>query len=192
MRLSDAQAGRFFSVYWPLLQWTNEKCGIVPELRRDAAGALCKEDALKIREVLWKDDTLRARFVAENPAGLAPDLRAIVDSWRHRRVGTFYVWKHRRKHTIFIDGDDVLAVLGLYSSFAEILPASPPLLVDAVLLPFEGAIVHDGIVCSYNVSLGAQMRRDAREIYRNAVHSGKVREHFDTASPASRVVRRTA
>jgi hypothetical protein len=174
MRLTDENAARFYQVWRPLLTWVNDERNIVPKLFRGPEGAIGAEDAAKIRDVLWSDGSLLARFVALNPAALSPDLLAIAAGWRHRRADTFFVWKHYLRHTIFLDDANAFAVLGLYSTFEEVLPIAPPLMVKAVLLPFEGAIVHDGLISRYNVSLGPGIRRSLLERYRDATVRGAV------------------
>ena len=68
MRISDAQAARFYAIWWELLNWVNAERAIVRVLARHAAGAICIEHAAPIREVVWQDMSLLERFVAENPA----------------------------------------------------------------------------------------------------------------------------
>ncbi len=99
MRLTDQEASRFYAAWWPLLGWINERLGIAPAVTRFPCAV---EDALEIRDALWAHDDLRLRFVAENPAGLPADQLALVASWQHRRVGTFIVWKHYKKHTVLL------------------------------------------------------------------------------------------
>lgn len=174
MRLTDEGAARFYQVWRPLLTWVNDERNIVPNLSRGPEGAIGAEDSARIRDVLWSDESLLARFVAINPAALAPDLLAIAAGFRYRRADTFFVWRHYRRHTIFLDDANAFAVLGLYSTFEEVLPIAPPLMVKAVLLPFEGAIVHDGLISRYNVSLGPGIRRSLLERYRDATACGAV------------------
>ncbi len=174
MRVTDGQAARFYAIWWPLLTWVNNERKIISVLARNAEGAMRGDDAVMIRDVLWQDESLLERFVADNPAGLPPDHLAIAAGWRRRRIGTFYIWKHYRRHTVFLGDNDAYAVLGLYSTLGEILPMPPPIMVDATLLPFDGAIIHDGLICSYNVLLGGGIRRSLLERYRDATARGAV------------------
>ncbi|MEA3342249.1 MAG: hypothetical protein U9R15_19965, partial [Chloroflexota bacterium] len=54
------------------------------------------------------------------------------------------------------------------SDFDEILPMQPPMMVTAVLVPFRDQIVFDGILKSYNVILGGNIRRRLKAAYRHA------------------------
>lgn len=86
----------------------------------------------------------------------------------------FVAWKHYKNHTIFLRDPDAYAVLGLRSSLEEILPRPPPMLLNAVLLPFEGVIVTDGLLVTQNVILGPGIRRGMKEVYDRAIERGTV------------------
>jgi hypothetical protein len=162
MRLTDAEAATFYAAWGPLLWWTNEQRKIVPPLPR-AFGPDAKipiERAVKVRDVLWQDTGIIHQFVRQNPAGLTRDLLALVASWEHRRQGRFFVCKHYKKHTLLLDEKNGgFAVLGLYSTWEEMVPGPLPILVEAVLLPFGDRIIHDGLVTPYNVHFGPGIRR---------------------------------
>ena len=63
-------------------------------------------------------------------------------------------------------------MVGLYSTWDEILPQAPPVMVKAVLLPFGDRIIHDGLVAAHNVYLGPGIRRDYREMVRDLKAQG--------------------
>lgn len=172
MRLSDTEAKIFYEAWWPLLWWVNEQRKVVPPLpRRAGAGSISPEHAAKVRDVLWAETSLLRTFVAENPARLEADLLRLVASWTNRLRGKYLVVKHYRDHTMLLDlggHGGGFAVLGLFSSWAEIFPYRLPVLVDAVLLPFGDRIIHDGLVGLMPVTFGPGARRnilqDARRL----------------------------
>jgi hypothetical protein len=174
MRLSDEDAARFYAAWRPLLTRVNDERHVVAKLHTDPDGPIHGEDAFMIRKALWADDTLRERFVAENPAALSPDLLSLVDSWGHRRSGTFFLWKHYKKHSVFLEDDEGFAVLGLCTPLGEMFVQEPPILVDAVLLPFGDRIVYDGLITARNVLFGSGIRRNLREQYRAALEKGAI------------------
>jgi hypothetical protein len=141
MRLSDAEVAQFYAAWLPLLSWVNAQREVASPL--PAEPPYDNAHLVAIRDVLWSDDALRHRFVAENPAHLAPAQLALIASWDHRRAATFTVWKHDKKHTIFLDDDGHgYAVLGLRSSLEDLLPMAPPLFVKTVLIPLGDRIVY--------------------------------------------------
>lgn len=175
MRLADAEADRFFVVLRPLLTFVNERRGVISRPVPRADDGLVAEDAAAVLDVLWSDDALRDAFIAENPAGLDADGLALARSWDHRRQGTFYVWKHYAKYTLFMTDDEGFAVLGLYSTFAEMLPGPLPMLVDAVLLPFGDRIISDGLIRSRSISFGPGIRDSLRHKKRQLAAHGAIR-----------------
>lgn len=170
MRLSDEEAKTFYDAWGALLWWVNEQKKLVPPLPRRPRPDLPipAERAAKVRDALWEDPELLREFTAKNPAGLDRSLIELVASWKHRRRGDYMVWRHYRTHTLLMGGSGKgFAVLGLYSTWDEILPQAPPVMVRAVLLPFGDRIVHDGLVASYNIHFGPGIRRDYREMVRD-------------------------
>ena len=144
---------------------------------------------MPIRTVLWAEDALRERFVAENPAGLSPELLALVASWRYRRMGTFFLWKYYKKHTVFLTDSEAFTVLGLYSRLDEIMAQPPPILIDAVLLPFGDRIVYDGLIGSRSVVFGSGIRRSLAAKYRAFKDRGLVRTSLAPAGVPRRATR---
>jgi len=185
MKLTPEQADRFYAIWWPLLSYVNDRRRLFPG--RPAAtdrAPLTFKEALPLRAALWADESLREAFVAENPAGLVAADLATVASWKHRVAGMFTVWKHYKKHSIFLHDREAFAVLGLRSTLEEIMPMPPPMWVDAVLLPFDGVIVIDGLMTSQNVLLGPGIRRGLKEEYDDAIERGAVRTSLLPISPA--------
>ncbi len=176
MILAPEEAALFYRAWWPLLTWVNDQRRIVrpfpmPTAERPLEVAL----AHPIREALWADDALRDQFLAEAATDLAAAERELIASWKHRVSGSFVLFKHLQKHSIFMS-KEVFGVVGLYSPLAELI-RSVPAYVHAVLLPFEGRIIIDGIVSSPGVQLsfGAGMRRVFETQYAEARDQSQIR-----------------
>jgi hypothetical protein len=163
---------RFYRIWWALLRYANAQRHILPEpLTLPPQGTLAPADGLKLREVVWGDDSLREAFIAENPAALTPEDVGIVRRWQHRVTGTFFVLRHLKKYSVFFaEAPQARAygVVGLVSPFEELIGAYLPRAVQAVLLPFEDRITYDGFLSGYSVSFGAGIRRSLDVAYRNA------------------------
>jgi hypothetical protein len=182
MKVTPEQADRFYAAWWPLLSYVNDERHIVPGRM---VAPLKVELALALRDALWADNSLLETFVTRNPAGLSAEQLAMVASWEHRVAGMFVVWKHFKKHSILLHGHDAFAVLGLHSTLEEILPMPPPLMVDAVLLPFEGVIVTDGLINAKNIVLGPGIRRGLKQEYDDTVERGAVQTSLLPSAPGA-------
>jgi hypothetical protein len=170
MHLPPHQTGRFYRIWFALFQYVNEQLQLVPALPAiPKEGSISPPDAFKLRNALWADDSLRERFIEANPAGLSPADLALVASWRYRLAGTFYIARHLKKYSIFLSEqpDHAYGVLGLVSPIEEIVGPVLPLMVQAVLLPFEGQIIYDSLLQPYNITFGPNIRRRLNDTYRN-------------------------
>jgi hypothetical protein len=186
MILEPHETQRFYNIWFPLLHYVNQRRNLVAELpAKPQDGSIGPDDAYKVSSALWSEDALRDAFIAENPFDLPPADLALVRSWDHRVAGDFYVFRHLKKYSVFIaqgTPDRVYGVLGLVSPFEDVLPLPPPVLVRAVLLPFEGRITYDGLFSFYNVYFGSGIRGGLNDTYRNAKERGQI---VTTLGPAS-------
>jgi hypothetical protein len=162
MVLPPEGTNRFYRVWFPLLRYVNEQRHLVPALPASPGdAAVSTDDALKVRDALWGDDSLREQFIADNPANLpVPDLE-LVASWRYRVAGKFFIDRHLKKHTIFLSETTPVrayGVLGLISPLEDVVGPYLPVLAEAVLLPFEGRIIYDSLIMPYAADLTRYLR----------------------------------
>jgi hypothetical protein len=176
MNLTPEEVERFYAIWKPLILFVNRRLRLVPDmLSADLAGPWDPHHVLTIRDALWADDALREAFVAENPAGLPAEDLAMVESWRHRRAGAFYILRHLKKHSLFLEekAATVYAVLGLASPLDEIVPFVP-CYAKTVLLPFGDRIIYDSLMVPYNITFGRGIRNRLEDSYRDAKERGAV------------------
>ncbi|MBD2231516.1 hypothetical protein [Phormidium tenue] len=182
MKLSEADAALFFELMWSLQIYVNQQLKLVPHIE-DPAGfeARPTEEKIAIRDALYQNPELIDRFIQENPQGLGPDKIEILDSWKNFIEGTFYIERFLKKYAVFISNKDVVyGVLGLWDSFDDMIHKSYlPLMVKAVLLPFKGQIVYDGLLQSTNIHFGGGIRSELKQIYLAAKNAGRIIESLD-------------
>jgi hypothetical protein len=104
--------------------------------------------------------------------------------------GEFYIERTLKKYAVFIGPDDVVyGVLGLYEGLNEIFPKNRlPLLVRAVLLPFQGKIVYDGLFHGANIFFGGGIKEELKQVYLLAKESGLMVEDLLAEKPASSAI----
>ena len=110
-------------------------------------------------------------------AELPKEYAQIVAGWKQCKPGRYILERHLKKGSVFISAEDgsVYMVKGLFSTWAEMLGESPVLL-DAVLIPFRGSIISDGLVVPYHIYFGKGAREDFKEAYMNAKRNHTI--HF--------------
>lgn len=168
MILSKRDSRRFYNIWFNLLDHVNEKLQMDPE-RTDLAHAESVDPAAiqPIRDRLWEDVSLVQSFVNENPGGLSDEDLAVAESWKTRVTGKFILLKHLKRQSIFLSEEKVYGVIGIVSPFEEMFPADAlPIMMKAVLIPFEGKIIYDSLLLPYSIHFGGGIRKRFREDYR--------------------------
>ena len=178
MKLSKSDCDRFFKLMWGLQYYVSQKNQRFADVTSPEEYAkLGTEDKLPARTELFDNPKLINEFVAENPQQFSQSDLDIVSSWKHAVSGNFYVERLLKKHAIFIsdEPEKVYAVLALYDSFEDMIPkAALPQMVQAILLPFEGKIIYDGLLQGYNVFFGSGIKGNLKEIYMSAKQNGRI------------------
>ncbi|MBC8448090.1 MAG: hypothetical protein H8D78_10085 [Chloroflexi bacterium] len=173
MKLSPSDVDIFYEIQTSLFSFVNQQRQLFPE--PEGPDEIMMSEGLDgidaLRQALYADLSLLDRFVATNPHNLPTGYLEIARSWHHLKAGKFFIFRYLKKHTIFLDDSEpakAYGVLGLRSDFDEILLMRPPILVEAVLLPFRNQIVFDGILKPYNIIFGGGIRRNLNDVYRQA------------------------
>lgn len=180
MKLSESDAATFFELLWALQFYANQTLKLLPEVEtlEQYIENTTTEDKVKVRAAVYDNSELIDGFLQANPQGFSEDKLAIVHDWKQFISGDFYIERMLKKHTIFISSDDrVYGVLGLQSDFDEMFhPSQLPLLVKAVLLPFQDKLVYDGLMQSYNIYFGSGISGRLKETYLAAKQRGEIIE----------------
>ncbi len=178
MILSPSDSQLFYKLMWGLHFYVNTQKGIVENVAsaEKYADLLAKKKA-EVREALWNQPELIDAFVQENPHHLSADELNILRKWRARFLkDRFYILRHLKKGTIFIGSKNrVYSVIGLLTELDEVIPSyALPHMVEAILLPFKGAIIYDGLLPGYNVHFGSGIRADFNRTYAAAKEKGRI------------------
>ncbi len=173
MQVAFEEGKLFYKLFSALLGYVNRKLGIVPEQFSESREytSLPPQTRGKVRDALYGQRELIDQFVTENPAALSSAELEIVASWKRALVGRFYIFRYLKNYTIFLSADEhrrAYGVLGLADPIEELVGPCLPVLAMAVLLPFKGRIIYDGILAPYSITFGGGIRRHLNEDYNQA------------------------
>lgn len=178
MKLSAQEVQQFYRIWWPLLRYVNARHRVRSDFPADPEKAsISPEEAHELRNTLWASDELLETFIEENPGNLSASDLAIAASWRNRVEGKFFIFRHLKSYSIFLLDEEpprAYGVLGLVSSIEDTVPWPLPVLVNAVLLPFEDRIIYDSLLMPYPVTFGSGIRSSLNEAYRTVRERGGV------------------
>ena len=191
MILNETDLKLFYKLHPALLLYTNQQFQTAPEII-DWPSLFHSELALKkeIRDKLYDEPDLFDDFISENPFRFDRKELNIVSDWRKFVRGAFFVFKHYKKYSAFVESGKpgqlsgkVYGVLGLTEPLDIIIPRTPAY-VDAVLLPFKDRIIYDGIIEPYSISFGREVRYTLKRGYDLAKATYGIVEKLPFNAPA--------
>lgn len=187
MKVSDKDAELFFDLMWGLQYFVNQKNKIYTNIKSlEEYKEWSTEAKMDVRAALYSNITIIDSYVAENPQKLSADKLEIISEWKNFVHGDFYIERYLKRCAMFIENDAVYGVLGLHQSFDELIPRSRlPMYVQAVLLPFKGKVIYDGLFQVNNIFFGGGIKGHLKETYMRAKQNNRIIESFDIATTDS-------
>jgi hypothetical protein len=178
MLLPPEDAALFLSLYMHLIGFAAGRLGGVkgivdyPSFR-----AASREAKGQARDRLLDNIALIDAYIEENPDEFRETDLALATRWRHFVRGDFVIERDLTQYTVFLTQKEPVrayGVLGITNEFIELLPYPLPMMVRAVLLPWKGRIICDGLFTVYNILIGPGMRAGLRDSYRQAKAAGVI------------------
>ncbi len=173
--LEKSDIDLFYKLYAKLLCFVNKQAKVLqPEtLSPDSLLALPLEDRIKIRDALFNRGEYIDEFIHnESAQEFSSHELEILGSWKHFEKGKFFIYKHLKTHSIFLDDSGkgrAFAVSGISEPLDEMFPYTP-FLVEAILIPFKDRIIYDGLIMGYSVHFGSGIRAGIKSSYEKAKH----------------------
>ena len=158
-RLSDKECDLFYDVYFALLEYTNDKYQVEPELFEIYQQLHMPQDKMiNIRNYVYEHRNVIDEFVADNKYNFDSEKLKLVEDFKYAINDTVFIAKYHKEYAIVLHGDDAYAVKGLRGSIQEILP-DVPIPVRMTIMPFKGKIVFDGLIESGPIKVGGNMKK---------------------------------
>lgn len=171
MLLAPDQGELFHRLYQPLLAFAAARLGGVAGVFDLASFKAAKMQAkARVRDAFYDNSELIGRYADENPDRLPQAELALIRDWRHFLRGKFFVVADLKRYAVFLSEAQpaqAYGVLGLTTEIVEMLSMPLPVILEAVLLPWKGQVVCDGLFSAYSVTFGTNIRRGLMETYRD-------------------------
>ncbi|MBU2578543.1 hypothetical protein KKA09_00240 [Patescibacteria group bacterium] len=182
MNLPKEDVELFFKLHPALLQYVNQRLAIFPDIKTaEQLRTSGVENIGRVQTKLWKRKDFINDFVTENPFNFLKEELAIVASWKYALQGKFYIFRHLKKYSVFLTETEPIKAYGVCSLNTPLSEMfwNLPVYTKAVLVPFQGHIIYDGILYSYATTFGPGFRFNLNEDYREAKNKFGIIETFD-------------
>lgn len=171
MRLSKENVQLFYKLYPALLVHVNSHQNTLRQASTpDELMAHPVNERVQVRDQLYQNIELIDSFLNDNPFHFSAEALGIVRSWKHFIRDRFYLFRHLKKYSIFLNSSSSpkpYGVLSISDSLKDLFPYVP-VMVETVLLPFKGQIIYDGYIGAYNISFGGGIRSGFNDSYNEA------------------------
>jgi len=176
MLISPEEAKLFFALYPSVIGFAADRSGGIEGIRDARTFRSAPNEAkVQARNHLLNNIQLTKDYMEENPDGFRERELGYMSDWSLFIQGDFFAVQDLKKYTVFLPADDsakAYGVLGLTDEIVDVLPPALPVLIKAVLLPWKGQIIWDGLFSIYSISFGSGIRASIRESYRQAKAAG--------------------
>ncbi|HBN84350.1 MAG TPA: hypothetical protein DDZ89_10945 [Clostridiales bacterium] len=170
MHLSEIESKRYYKLWKGLLEYINRKHEIDPKLPDiRTSKSIPVNDILPVRNVMWDNIKDLNEYISLNPDSFEQEDLDLIASWRSRIQGQFIMLKHLKNYSIFLypNAQLLYAVTGITDSLGDMFHSTHlPLIIDAVLIPYEDKIIYDSLLMPYNVRIGSNMKKNLNDEYR--------------------------
>ena len=138
--------------------------------------ALPRKTKIKVRDLLWTNNKWIDKYININPDKFPEEELEIIDKWKSRIKGNFFIERLLKKYAIFISSESkVYGVIGLIEEIDEIIDINQiPVYVETVLLPFKNKIIYDGIISKHEISFGRGIREMFKSTYNKAKKENQI------------------
>lgn len=170
--IPEKDVNLFYRLYFALLEYTNNKYKIVPNLKKIYKRKnLNPYDISLIKEKLWEDkENIIDEFIKENPFKLKVSELELVKEFKKGLNDIFIIAKYEPEYTLFLGNNKIYMVKGLHANIDEIIPNEKlPYIVKTSLIPFKGFIVYDGLFNSPSINMGINLKKSVAQDLSNFI-----------------------
>lgn len=169
--LSNQDSKLFYKLYFGLLDFTNKKYKINPNLKIYKALGLDLYELQEIVEQFWGNkDAIVFEFCMINPYKFSKEELSIVSEFKKGIRKIIIITKYEKDYTAVMDEDKVYMIKGLNANIDEIISyENLPLPVMTSIIPFKGVLVYDGMFMELGVRSGNEFAKLVEEDYAKAI-----------------------
>ena len=166
MRLNEQEYNQYLSIHPKLIYYVGQKKNLIPARTTfEEFLNYSAKDKFPVRNALYENMHMLETYIKEHTNELSEEDKEIIREFKHFKKGIFYVIKLLKKYALFMDEKYVYGVYALNDPFEMFWGNNLPVMVQAVLLPYKGKIIYDGLISNYPIHLGGGIRSSIKNSY---------------------------
>lgn len=167
-------ADQFYKLYFALLDYTNKKYNINPNV-----GKIYKQEGLDVRELasindyLFENKNIIDEFIKDNSYTLNEEELEIISGFKTAlKKDMFVVVGYERNYTKILSPEEgkIYMVKGVRDNLDKVLKNFElPIIIKTTLLMFKGNIIYNSFLSNYNIGFGNDIKRSIINDYEKAM-----------------------
>lgn len=155
--LSPKDADLFYKIYFALLEFTNNKYKIKPNLKIYNQIHINPSNIIDIIGKLWEEkDKVISEFIKINPYKFNKEELKITEEFKNGVRNLYIIAKFENEYTAFMTDEKIYMVKGVNDNLDNVISYKDlPVITTTTIIPFKGYLIYDGILNSYNINMGA-------------------------------------
>lgn len=167
MRLNEEEYYQYIKLHIQIIYYVGKKKNLIPASTTfKEFMSYPTEDRVPVRNAVYENIEMLDDYIADHSENLSEEEKEIILDFKNFKQGTFYVMKLTKKYAYFFGDNRIYGVYALSDPFQMILGNNLPTMVGAVLLPFKGKIVYDGMISTYPIHFGRGVQGSIKNDYR--------------------------
>lgn len=154
--LSLKDTDLFYKIYFALLEFTNNKYKVKPNLKIYNQKYIDPADIIDIIVKFWQEkDIIIQEFIKNNLYKFNSEELKITGEFKNGIYTMYIIVKFENEYTAFMLEDKAYMVKGINDNLDNIISYKDlPVVTTTAIIPFKGYLVYDGILQNYSINMG--------------------------------------
>lgn len=169
--LGSKEAKLFYKLYFAILDFTNQFYKIKPGYKIYKKVGVNPYTISDIVEKFWTNkDLIITEFCLKNPYKFSKEELKLVNEFKKGVRDTFIIAKYEAEYTAIMNQEKVYMIKGINSNIDEVIPYNElPYMTITAIMPFNGKLIYDGILQSYDIEFDLNFDRVVEKEYESAI-----------------------
>lgn len=169
--LPRSDAKLFYKIYFALLDFTNKKYQISPELKINSKKGVNPNELTDILDKLWDNkDAIVLEFCLANPNKFTKEELKLTKDFKKGIRDIFIIANYEKEYTALLNQNKLYMIKGLNDNIDNIIPYNQlPHVAITTIIPFKNYIVYDGILMSMPIKMGNNFNKMIEDELENSI-----------------------
>lgn len=169
--LKEKDAKLFYKIYFALLEFTNNKYKIVPNLKIYNKTGIDPTEIIGIVDEFWSNkDKLILEFCFTNPYKFSKEELEITGEFKKGIRGLFIICEYEEEYTAIMDNEKVYMIKGINDNIDNIISYKDlPYITITSIIPFKDVLIYDGMFQEMSIGFGNDFDKIVKQEFKNSI-----------------------